>query len=58
VITLSPMANAAQPAMGVPGAQISPALLQTLQTINQTKLVTGEREKLLMGANRLQTQKQ
>ena len=40
------------------GAQINPALLKTLQAINQTKLVSGEREKLLNGAsNRVQLQK-
>lgn len=38
--------------------QISPALLKTLQTINQTKMVSGEREKLLsVGPKRVQLQK-
>jgi hypothetical protein len=37
--------------------QISPSLLKTLQTINQTKLVAGERERLLPVTKRLQLQK-
>jgi len=40
-----------------PAFQISASLLKTLQTINQTKLVSGEREKLLPVTKRVQLQK-
>ena len=40
-----------------PPFQIPASLLKTLQTINQTKLVSGEREKLLPVTKRVQLQK-
>jgi hypothetical protein len=39
------------------GVQISAALMKTLQSINQTKLVSGERDKLINVTKRVQLQK-
>jgi hypothetical protein len=47
-IVTSPASAAPEPmVVSTSGVHISPALLKTLQTINQTKMVSGEREKLL-----------